>query len=794
MAGRVHGLPTRTFGPASEEPYRRRTSDRIRVVVAAGVMAVVVAKYGSPSGANQSLFAFFNGLPDDLQPVFETLYWVGTLWAVLIVAAAALIARRWRLARDLAIAGVLAGIVARVIGQFVDGDTLSKVFDATIRLDTTPSFPLVRLAVVTAVVCAASPYVTLPTRRYGRVLLFALAVSAMYLGVGYPSDVLGGLVLGWGTAALVHLAFGSPGGRPTTPQVLAALDALGVEATDLELDARQPVGASRFLGHDREGPISVRVLGRDEADAQLVAKVWRFVAYKDSGPHLYLAREQEVEHQAYVGLLAERAGVRVPDVLVAGTAGPGAALIVARMEPGRPLSEFTPDEVDDALLDALWEQVRRLQIARVAHGDLNTDNFVIAEGRTEPVLIGFVHATTGADPRARAADVANLLASTAVLVGDERAVAALTRVMGTDVLDDVIPVLQRPALTHSTQVLLGKRRDAGKHIDALRTRAAEVAGIDVPELVELHRVSPTNLMMAIGTLFAAAVLLGQVGSPQEIWDTMKNAQWGLVVLALVLSLATNIPYAIALMGCVPIRLPLWLTSETQLAMSFGNLAIPAIGGIAIQIRFLQKRGLDLASAVAAGGLLSTVANVVCQIALFGVALLLSPNAVDIGPVDVDSAIRVVLLAIVVLLVATAIIWGIPKLRAAVVPPVKSAAGTVWEALRSPRRVFLLVAGNAGVSLLYGWALLACVEAYGGSVNYWSLLAANIGVSTIASLVPVPGGNTAVATIGMSGALVALGVSDAVAVSAILTQQMVVSYIPAVPGWWASNDLLKRGEI
>ena len=45
-------------------------------------------------------------------------------------------------------------------------------------------------------------------------------------------------------------------------------------------------------------------------------------------------------------------------------------------------------------------------------------------------------------------------------------------------------------------------------------------------------------------------------------------------LALVLSLATNIPYVIALMGCVPERLPLWPTTETQLAMSFGNLAVP----------------------------------------------------------------------------------------------------------------------------------------------------------------------------------------------------------------------------
>ena len=41
------------------------------------------------------------------------------------------------------------------------------------------------------------------------------------------------------------------------------------------------------------------------------------------------------------------------------------------------------------------------------------------------VLTGFLHASSGADPRAQAADVADLLASTAVLVGNERAVAAL---------------------------------------------------------------------------------------------------------------------------------------------------------------------------------------------------------------------------------------------------------------------------------------------------------------------------------------------------------------------------------
>ena len=792
LVTRVRSMPHHTFGPASEEPYRRRTSDWVRLVTAVVALVVLIAHHDNPSNADRDLFQFFNGLPDELQPLFEVLYWAGTLWMVLILAAAALIARRRRLARDLFLAGLVAGVVGAIMASVIDSQSLSDFFDEVTRLGNAPTFPLVRLALVTAVVSAAAPYVTRPTRRVGRVLVLVLAMSAMYLGTSYPTGILAALFLGWGAAALVHLAFGSPGGRPTAPQVTDSLAELGVAASDVHLDPVQPTGAALFLATSDHGPMWVRVLGRDEADSQFLAKLWRFLVYKSSGPQLYLTRSQDVEHQAYTMLLAQRADVRVPEVIVAGTAGPGAALIVTRALDGPRLADLDADDVSDALLADLWRQVRDLHDALVAHGELNTKNVAVVDGR--PVILGFMSSTTGADELRRSADVAELLVSTAVLVGNDRAVAALSSGLGPGALRDAIPMLQAPALTRTTQRMLGGHRDGKKRLDAIRDATAAAAGVDLPELVELHRVSPTNLMMAIGTLIAAAVLLGQVGSPQEVWNTVKDANWWLVVLALVLSLATNVPYAIALMGCVPIRLPLWPATETQVAMSFGNLAIPAIGGIAIQIRFLQKRGLDLASATAAGGLLSTVANVVCQILLFLIAILLAPTTVDIGPVDTASLIEVVLIGIVVILVAVAIIWGVPRLRRAIVPPVEQAAGTVWSAVRDPKRLGLLVLGNFGVSLVYGFVLLACIAAYGGSVNYWSMLAANIGISTIASLVPVPGGNTAVASIGMSGALVTLGVPEAVAVSAILTQQLVVSYIPAVPGWWASNDLIKRNII
>jgi hypothetical protein len=61
--------------------------------------------------------------------------------------------------------------------------------------------------------------------------------------------------------------FGSPGGRPTTRQVRAALDELGVGAKDVMLAPDQPGGATRMVASDDRGAIEVRVLGRDEAEA-----------------------------------------------------------------------------------------------------------------------------------------------------------------------------------------------------------------------------------------------------------------------------------------------------------------------------------------------------------------------------------------------------------------------------------------------------------------------------------------------------------------------------------------------
>jgi undecaprenyl-diphosphatase len=643
------------------------------------------------------------------------------------------------------------------------------------------------------VVAGASPYLTRPSRRFNQVLVFALVIAAMYLGVAYPSDLLAGIVLGWGVAAAVHLLFGSPGGHPTIDQVTASLAELGIDAHDVRLASRQPEAATLVLGTDEHGPLWVRVIGRDETDARLLAKAWRFLVYKDTGPTFFFTRLEQLQYEAYTLLLARQAGTRTPDVVIAGTAGPGAALLVARPVDGPRLGDADPTDVTDDVLDELWGQVVRLHGARVAHGALNGGHVVLSPHG--PTIVDFRTASATARPSRAAADVAELLTATTAIVGAERAVRAAVQAVGPGALSDALRFLQPAALTRETRAAAaGGRKELADRLARLRHLGAEAAGTEEPELLQLYRVSPANLLMAVGTLIAAGALLSQIGNPAQLWHAAQSANWAWLGVAFALSMATNVAFAVALLGTVRTRLPLGPTTELQVAMSFSNLAIPAVGGTAVQIRFLQKQGVDLPSAVASGGLLSTAAMLVTQLGLFGLAVWLSPNEIHFANLDVGSLVPFLLLVVLVVGVVAGLVLGVRRIRRVVLPPIEHAAATVWGALRSPRRLAFLIGGNVLAAVLFGFCLQACLAAFGASLSFWSLLAANIFLGTLASLVPIPGGSTAVASVGLSGALVAFGVPKEIAVAAVLTNQLVVNYLPALPGWFATTRLVRRGFI
>src|SRR5260370_739066 len=78
-------------------------------------------------------------------PVFTPVYRLSALWAVALVVGAALFGRRWRLARDLFLAGLLAWGFGRLLGQIVvEGASFGHSLGEVARLGTSPAFPAVR--------------------------------------------------------------------------------------------------------------------------------------------------------------------------------------------------------------------------------------------------------------------------------------------------------------------------------------------------------------------------------------------------------------------------------------------------------------------------------------------------------------------------------------------------------------------------------------------------------------------------------------------------------------------------
>jgi undecaprenyl-diphosphatase len=229
-------------------------------------------------------------------------------------------------------------------------------------------------------------------------------------------------------------------------------------------------------------------------------------------------------------------------------------------------------------------------------------------------------------------------------------------------------------------------------------------------------------------------------------------------------------------------------------MSFSNLAVPAIGGQGMQVRFLQKLGVDLPSAVAAGGVLSGFGAVVAAFGCFAVALVVEPARVDLSLIPTNGLLLLLLAVAALVVVVSALLAALPSLRARVVPPLSRAMHTMADSLRSPGLVALLVGGNVVATVMSTWCLQLCLVAFGGHVSFWALLAANVGVVTVASIVPVPGGGTAVGTVGLSAVLVSFGVPKEVAVAAVLANQLIYYYLPAVPGWFATRDLVRRDYL
>ena len=403
--------------------------------------------------------------------------------------------------------------------------------------------------------------------------------------------------------------------------------------SDLDLADQQVWGETRFVARAPDGgPVAIEVIGRDANDARLFAKVWRFDLVQGlRARRSRCTRTQQLEHRAYLLLLAERAGVPVSEVVIAGVGGPDdTALLVLREPDGRRRSPTSrPSCVTDAILDDAWANLRRA--ARDAHrarrparreraASSPTERPRSSTSRTRP---------RRAPPERCRLDAVEFLATTR---RDRRPGAARSpphdRALGHRGLADVLPdaragraLARRRATTcRNAKALLKGLREQGRRDHRRGARGARRAAAGVARPTSCSRRARSS-----------ASTCSSASSPASTGRRPSTTRSGAgSPIAFLLSWVPPFTGAIAMMGSVAVPLPYKAVVGEQFANNFTGLVGGTVATTALVIRFFQKQGQKVAVA-ASSGVLNSLAGFVVQAILVVVALVFTGD--DFAPSD-----------------------------------------------------------------------------------------------------------------------------------------------------------------
>jgi glycosyltransferase 2 family protein len=662
------------------------------------------------------------------------------------------------------------------------------------------------------------------------------------------------LLLGRAIGLGVRYAAGEWSQRPTAEEIAAGLGSAGHPVTVMRRTPQEGSESRCYAATGRNGErLDVRVFDRDQEAAGALYRLYRWLRLQGQVRRdRPLSLERAVERRALLSYATDETGVRTPRLLALISVGSDATVLAYQQLAGTTLSQLAdvpdgsgsdgsgPDEpgsagtpqphpdpdgpdpahssqarqdpahssqarpdpatpdpahparpadsapTDDQLL-RVWEAVLQLHAHRVTHRALTADRIMLA-GDGDVVLLDPGNGDVAATDLQLRLDVAQLLAELALLVGPDRTARLAAKTVGADELVAVVPLLQPVVLYRSTRVAVRRRRDV---LPALRKQLLDVAPGEDAAPVRLERVRPRSVVTLIAGLVAGYLLLGQLGRV-SLLSTLQAADWRWAALALVLSAVTYLGAAWSLSGYVPGRLKFRPLVLAQLAGSFVTLVTPAaVGGAALNIRYLQRRKIPAAVAAASVGLSQVVAFVLHFLLLVVFAAITGSQAHSLQPPTwvyfVIAALIIVVLAVV------AIPAGRRLLRARLAPVLSQVVPRLLAVMQQPRK---LAEGIGGALLLTGayiFCLDACIRALGGSIPLASTAVVYLTGAALGSAVPTPGGLGAVEA-ALSAGLTAAGLPGAISVSAVLLFRTITFWLPVPVGWGAFNYLERHDYI
>jgi uncharacterized membrane protein YbhN (UPF0104 family) len=706
------------------------------------------------------------------------------------------------------------------------------------------------IAYMTAVGMARRP-------RWRVALWFVLVLDSFAVLVGgytTPFSIVATVLIGWTVAYGTVYAVGSPNVRPTGRTLLAGLQRLGFSpATAQRLDdgpeAPDSERGRRYLVTlEDDVPLDITVVDREQQAHGFFYRVWRRLQLRgvNEQRNSLQSLRQALEQEALLAYAAISAGAHAPKLIATSELGPDAVMLVYEHIDGRSLDTLNDEEITDAVLDGAWRQVKALQSRRISHRRLVGESLLVDRSGTI-YLTDLRSGEIAAGDIVLRMDIAQLLTTFALRIGPERSVASAVRVLGPEAVADSLPLLQPIALSRSTRATLRQlakeraERERAAVIEATRKKTVEPAQLSADRKVakaqrkaekeaekrameealeaareedllsqirqqvlqirpqapvqpaRLERFKARTLFSYIAGAVAGYFLLSQFA--QLKWgDLISHANWAWALAVLALSALTYLPAAMTLLGFVPEKVPFGRTVMAQVAGNFVKLVAPAaVGGVALNTRFLQRNGVRPGLAVASVGAsqLASLSGHIMLLAAFGylTGTQQTPSL---------STSRTVIAGLLTAAVLVLVVTAVPQLRKFVSSRLRSLfAGVVPRMLDLLQRPKKLATGVAGV-LLLTVVNVACLDAAVRTFGDTSLSFANIAVvfltaNAVGSAIPTPGGVGAIETT-TSTALIILGMPGGQALSAVLLFRLATFWLPVLPGWLSFTHLTRKGLL
>lgn len=635
------------------------------------------------------------------------------------------------------------------------------------------------------------------------------------------------------------------------------VSAMRAEPDDAADSAEQGERGRRYLVTLDEGPpLDVTVVDREQQAQGFFYRVWRRLTLRSISTRRSIpSLRQALEQEALLAYAAIAAGANAPKLIATSELGPDAVILVYEHMGGHSLDSLPDDEITDALVRGAWEQVKALQSRRIAHRRLTGDALLV-DRDGQVIVTDLRGGEIAAGDVVLRMDIAQLLTTVGLRIGAERAVATAVDVLGPDTVADCLPLLQPIALSRSTRATLrrlarerskrereavlqaslaakhshtsqaktpatdaerkaarkalraekqaekralGDAQEEAREEDLLSQIRAQVLLIrpQAPvEPVRLERIRPRTLFSFIAGAVAAYFLLSQLAGI-DFGTVFAEAHWGWVAAAVLFSSLSYFAAAMSLLGFVPERVGFLRTVVAQVAGSFVKIVAPAaVGGVALNTRFLQRAGVRPGLAVASVGasqLFGLGAHILLLLA-FGY-LTGTEKTASLTPS------RTVIAGLLTVAVLVLVVTAIPFLRKFLVTRLRSLfAGVVPRMLDVLQRPVKLATGIGGMLLLTGLFVMcldASVRAFDNGdhgLSYASVAVIFLAGNALGSAAPTPGGVGAVETALTVGLVVTGGVPSEVAVPAVLLYRTLTLWLPVLPGWICFNHLTRKGAL